>query len=171
MAATILKLRLFLGSYAVLFAILAIRFTDVWLALVCGALAAFGFLDNWRIVHMVTRKEPHSIKVEAVHDQGAEVAGYLATYLLPFVTVAQPSGRDLAAYALFIGVTCLVYIRSEMVQINPVIYMLRRKVVSVTTSEGLKVHLITKETPERDDVLDAVPLRGEHVMVKVERDA
>lgn len=169
-AATFLKLRLFLGSYSVLFAILAIRFTDLWLLLTCAALAVIGLVDNWRIVHLVRRKEPHSIKVEAVHDQGAEVAGYLATYLLPFVTVAQPSGRDLAAYGLFIGVTCLVYIRSEMVQINPAIYLLKRKVVSVTTSEGLRVHLIIKGTPERDDVVNAVPLRGELVMVEVERD-
>lgn len=36
---------------------------------------------------------PNAHRITAVADRGAEVAGYLATYLLPFVTVPQPSAK------------------------------------------------------------------------------
>jgi hypothetical protein len=165
----ILKLRLFLGSYAVLFGIFAIRFRGQWLVWACASLAVIGCFDNWRIAVLVQNKEPHRYKAEEIRDQGPEVAGYMATYLLPFVTVAEPSGRDLLAYGAFLAVACLVYVRSEMVQINPVMYLLGRRVVSMRTSDGAWVHLITKVVPEVGQAIDAVPLRGEQVMVRAEK--
>lgn len=168
MAATILKLRLFLGSYAILFAILAIRFTSRNLSWVCAGLALAGIIDNWRITRKISQRGAFGYKVEEVRDHGAEVAGYLATYLLPFVTTPQPSTRDLIGYGLFLGVTCLVFVRSEMVQINPVMYLFRRRVVRIRTSDGQWIYLITKAAPEVGDAIDAIPLRGNLVMVAVE---
>jgi hypothetical protein len=43
--------------------------------------------------------------VRTVEDRGGEVAGYLATYLLPFVTVSEPDVRDVVGYALFLVVS------------------------------------------------------------------
>lgn len=167
MAATILKFRLFLGSYAVLFAILAIRFTGHWLPLVCGTLAVVGFADTWRIATAAGSKEPQTYKVEEVRDRGPEVAGYLATYLLPFVTVAAPSVRDLLGYTLFLVVSAVVYVRSEMVQINPALYLIGRRVVSVRTGAGRWVYLVTRREPEVGTSIDAVSLRGDVVVVRV----
>jgi hypothetical protein len=44
-----------------------------------------------------------------IHPQIERRAGYLASYLLPFLTVAEPSWRDLVAYGLFLAVTATVY--------------------------------------------------------------
>jgi hypothetical protein len=93
-ASVILKLRLFLGSYAVLFGIFAIRFGGPWLVGACASLAVIGCFDNLRIAGLVQNKEPHRYKVEEIRDQGPEVAGYIATYLLPFVTVAEQGQRE-----------------------------------------------------------------------------
>lgn len=170
MAATVLKLRLFLGSYAVLFGILAIRFQNPWLMGSCGLLALLGLVDNWRIANLVGHKEPESLKVEDVRDLGGEVAGYLATYLLPFVTVTEPSGRDLVGYGLFLLVTAVIYVRSEMVQINPAMYLIGRRVVSIWTSDGSHCYLITRNPLRSGDMVDAVPLRGDDVRVEVDRE-
>lgn len=126
-----------------------------------------GLADTWRIATAVGNKEPQDYKVEEVRDSGPEVAGYLATYLLPFVTVADPSLRDLLGYALFLVVSAVVYVRSEMVQINPALYLIGRRVMSVRTGAGKWVYLITRREPEAGTSIEAVPLRGDVVIVRV----
>jgi hypothetical protein len=66
-------------------------------------------------------------------DAGAEVSGYLAAYLLPFLTVAEPDSIDLITYAIFVVVAGLIYVRSGLMQINPTVYLLNRRVVRATT--------------------------------------
>jgi hypothetical protein len=39
------RARLFLGSYVLLFVLLAIRFQTAWLEIACGVIAAVGFVD------------------------------------------------------------------------------------------------------------------------------
>jgi hypothetical protein len=62
-------------------------------------------------------------------DAGAEVSGYLAAYLLPFLTVAEPSPIDLVTYGIFVLVAGLIYVRSGLMQINPTVYLLNRRVL------------------------------------------
>lgn len=153
------RARLFLGSYVLLFVLLAIRFETTWLEIVCGALAALGFLDMLRIVVLVSRKTAKdSIRVSEVTDAGPEVAGYLATYLLPFLTVAQPTTRDVIAYAIFLLVTGLVYVRSEMTQVNPTLYILGRRVVAIRTDRGWSGHVVVRSSVHSGDVIQTVPL-------------
>jgi len=54
-------------------------------------------------------------------DRGADVAGYPATYLLPFVMAASPTGRELATWALFVGMMTVLYVQSNVIAINPVL--------------------------------------------------
>lgn len=153
------RARLFLGSYGLLFVLLAIRFETTWLEIVCGMLAALGFLDMVRIVVLVSRKTAEDpIRVSEVTDAGPEVAGYLATYLLPFLTVAQPTTRDVISYAIFLIVTGLVYVRSEMTQVNPTLYILGRRVVAVRTDRGWSGHVVVRSSVHSGDVIQTVPL-------------
>jgi len=96
-----------------------------------------------------------------VSDAGSEVAGYLATYLLPFLTVAEPNTRDVIAYILFLLVTGLIYVRSEMTQINPTLYLLSRRVVRVTTTAGWSGYVITRTHPEPNQPIKTVTLNAE----------
>lgn len=165
------RTRLFLGSYALLFVLLAIRFQTPWLESVCGAIAAVGFFDMLWIVFRVTRRtgaEP--ICVAEIRDAGPEVAGYLATYLLPFLTVAEPTVRDVVAYAIFLLVTGLVYVRSEMTQVNPTLYVLGRRVVAIQTDRGWSGHLVVAGSLRVDDIVEVVSLNAA-VRVAVESKA
>lgn len=153
--------RLFLGSYVLLFVLLAIRFQTWWLVIACSVLAAIGFLDMLRIVFRVTHKtEAEPIRVAAVTDAGSDVAGYLATYLLPFLTVAEPNTRDVIAYFIFLVVTGLVYVRSEMTQVNPTLYVFGKRVVAITTDKGWSGHLVAASPPHAGDVIRAVSLNA-----------
>lgn len=154
--------RLFLGSYVLLFVLLAIRFQTRWLVIACSVLAAIGLLDMLWIVFRVTRKtEAEPIRVAQVTDAGSDVAGYLATYLLPFLTIPEPSTRDIVAYVIFLFVVGLVYVRSEMSQINPTLYILGRRVVAVTSDKGWSGHLVVTSAPQAGDVVQAVSLNAD----------
>ena len=153
------RARLFLGSYALLFVLLALRFTTPWLRYTCAALAVAGFVDmTWVVFRVSARTQAEPLRIAAVEDAGPEVAGYLATYLLPFLTVPEPSGRDLAAYIIFLLVTGLIYVRSEMTQINPTLYILGRRVVHIVSDGHWDGHVIVRSSVEPGTVLRTVPL-------------
>jgi hypothetical protein len=147
MAGLIIRVRLFISSYAILFLILAIRFEQPWLVWTCAGVSVLGTLTLLLFLRAARKIAPDPIRIEYVSDRGAEVAGYIASYLLPFVTVAEPSGRDLAAYALFFLVVGIVYVRSDMIQINPLLYVLRYRVAAVRTSDQWTGYLISKQRP------------------------
>lgn len=162
--------RLFLGSYSLLFVLLALRFRQPGLEAVCGGIAAIGFVDMAWIVFGVSRRTgADPLRLATVDDAGPEVAGYLATYLLPFLTVAEPDGRDIAAYALFLVVTGLIYVRSEMAQINPTLYLLGRKVLKVVTDQDWDGYVIARSSLKSGSVLHAVPL-NDSIRVEVPRE-
>lgn len=146
MGDVLVKLRLFLCSFAPLFLICGIRFESFWLSLVCYLLTAIGILLGLLVLGATSRITPTDYIVKRVEDRGPEVAGYLAAYLLPFVTVSQPGTRDVIGYSIFLIVMAVVYIRSEMLQINPTLYLFGWKVMAITTSSGLSAYLLTRRS-------------------------
>jgi len=153
MSDMLIKIRLFLCSYVPLFLISGIRFETPWLSRTCYALAFLGVIAGLSVVHATSKIIPSEYLVTKVEDQGAEVSGYVATYLLPFVTVSQPSYRDLIGYGVFLLVIAILYVRSEMIQINPTLYFFRWRVLSVATSDGLTTHLLTQhDVRARSDI-------------------
>ena len=149
---------LFLSSYAPLFVILAIRFRRPELVLGCAVLAALGLLAVVWILWAERSKPPAAFTIQKVDDKGSEVAGYLASYLLPFLTLAEPANPEVVAYLIFLGVAAVVYVQSDMLQINPIFYLLRRRVVRVTTSTDWQGYLITRERPLKDETIEATTL-------------
>jgi hypothetical protein len=154
---------LFLSSYAPLFGLLAIRFEPRWLWISCGLLAALGVVSLWLLLRLDARASPGPHTLASVRDAGVEAAAYLGTYLLPFLTVATPTVRDVLAYAGFLLVAAVINLRSAVVQVNPLLYLLGYRVLSVTDDHGLQAYIITRHrlpagdrvlaTRFRDDVL------------------
>jgi hypothetical protein len=154
---------LFLSSYAPLFGLLAIRFEQRWLWISCTVLAALGVVCLWLLLRLDARSSPGPHTLASVRDAGVEAAGYLATYLLPFLTVATPTARDVLAYVGFLLVAAVINLRSAVAQVNPLLYLLGYRVLSVTDDHGLHAYMITRHprpaggrvlaTRFRDDVL------------------
>lgn len=122
----------FLSSYAPLWVMLGLRFDKLGLRI---GLIAFGLACAALVAFLLARgagERPSNTELTIAGDAGAEVSGYLAAYLLPFLTVAKPSANDLAAYAIFIAVSGLVYVRSGLMQINPTVYLMNRRVLRAT---------------------------------------
>lgn len=131
-ASVVIRTRLFVGSYAPLFAILAIRFEGAarWIS---AGIAALAFVSLWRLVRTLpANTSPDRVKVDAVSDEGGTVTGYLASYLLPFLTVPEPGWRDAVSYVIFLVVSATVYVNSDMLHVNPTLYLFGRRVVKAT---------------------------------------
>lgn len=137
----------FLSSYAPLWAMLGLRFDRVGLQIVCFALAGVSASLVAPLLYRRRDARPSDTTITVSGDAGADVGGYLASYLLPFLTVGSPTARDLAAYTVFLLVAGLIYVRSGLMQINPTIYLLRWRVLrgSAPVGAGTKeVFVITR---------------------------
>lgn len=146
----VLRSRLFLSSYAPLFAMLAVRFQVPVLSYICGAIAILGLATLYLILRSMRGVEADPHQLLSVRDHGGEVAGYVATYLLPFLTVAEPTPRDLVAYLMFLGVVGVIYVRSHMTQVNPLVYLLGLRISEVVTDDGWHGFLISRGLPAAD---------------------
>jgi len=137
----------FLSSYAPLWVMLGLRFDLVALRI---GLIAFGFACGIYVAFLLRRgadERPSNAELTITGDAGADVSGYLAAYLLPFLTVSDPRADDLIAYVIFVVVAGLVYVRSGLMQINPTVYLMNRRVLraSIPVRNGTKeVYVISR---------------------------
>jgi hypothetical protein len=160
----VVEVALFLCSYAPLFLILAIRFTTHWLEILCGSLFAVGLFGGLAVVLRYRGVSGRSWTATRVEDRGAEVSGYLASYILPFVVVPEPSWRDLVGYAIFFVVAATIYIRSGMLQINPTLYLFGWRVFAVSLGERWTGYALARGSLARGDSVE-VRRVTEHVFV------
>jgi hypothetical protein len=139
---------LFLSSYSPLFALTALRLEPGRYRDALWAAAAVGFLSLLAALAIAQRRiSPRQRVLTSVSDRGGDVAGYLATYLLPFLTVTAPTGRDALAYGLFVVLVGIVYTRSSLVSVNPVLYLLGYRLVEAGTQSGDVLLLLCRSEP------------------------
>ncbi len=147
LAEVLIRGRLLLSSYAPLCAILAARTSDETRD-VFAALAILGVLDAARLTWLSGKLAPSPRRLTEVHDAGSEVAGYLATYLLPFLVAPHPTHGELIGYLLYALVVVAVTIRSNLGIVNPTIYLLGWRIALVTLSDGRERYLICRHIPD-----------------------
>ncbi|HLG69778.1 MAG TPA: hypothetical protein VK009_05070 [Chloroflexota bacterium] len=158
--------RFFLSSYAPLFVLLALRF-DCWYERgPCLGLGVLSAVDLLWMLRDARRIQPTPYRISSIKDRGSDVAGYLATYLLPFLVVGLPTLADVAAYVLFLVVTGIVYVKSDMIHINPLLYLLGYRSAEVATDNGLAGFLIARDLPSGGDNIRAARVRG-NVLVRM----
>lgn len=142
--------RLFVVSYATLGLMFAARFLAAhrWeLAIAFGAVGVWGLIDGWRLVRGTVRRSKYVTTLEEFTDHGGAVAGYLATYLLPFLGTLPQHYGDWIAYGLYFATALVVYVKTDLALVNPTLYALGYRVgrarvdgrsTLVVSSEGLR---------------------------------
>jgi hypothetical protein len=97
-------------------------------------------------------------------DQGGAVTGYLATYLLPLLSLSAGGWRVTTAYGIYLATLYVIYIRSEgLVLINPTLYLFGYRIYDVEVgadhaSDRRRVLLLTKLHITTKMEVDVVPL-------------
>lgn len=127
---------LFLSSYSPALLILAVRAINhswllFWISLGLSVLSAGAFL---LFLWVARRGGPFRATVDEVEPHDAELAAYVATYLLPFVVVFGATIQDVVALGLFLFFIGLLWINSGMVYLNPLLSLARYHVYVVRLS-------------------------------------
>ena len=94
------------------------------IAIVAGALTLLGCAGTAAFLWAARRKTAGDYQLIEVENRDSDVAAYAATYLLPFLTVFSGSWQDVASLAAFIAIIGLVYVRSRLIYVNPVLALL-----------------------------------------------
>jgi hypothetical protein len=142
------RARVLLSSYAALNFILVARLSH-WGALrwCCLGLGVLGVVDAIRLTLLAkTRGGDEKVFVE-VRDSGSEIAGYLATYLLPLLAAPNPGTGEIIGYAIYGALIIVITMRSDLAHVNPTLYALGWKIVSVRTSSGRERFLVCRTAP------------------------
>lgn len=167
--ATVTRLPLFLSSYVPFFVIAAIRFDKWTVRGICVGLAVLGVVALLIFWRRLSTASHHTTTVSNVREVGAEAGGYLASYVLPFVTVSQPTTPDMIGYGVFLAVLAVVYVRSDLIQVNPMFMLLLFRVVRVKlAANGGDTYLITRGVPRDGDDIDFARYSGIQVRVNVD---
>lgn len=149
----------------------ALRFEACWLRFLFASLCALGVFVAWFLLWRNRSNLPSNQTIKIVGDGGAEVSGYLAAYLLPFLTLAAPPLLDGLAYLIFFAVAGVVYVRSGLMQVNPTIYLLGWRVAkgAIDIKGRNERDRITKEVfvITRRDRRAGEPVRGERFSDRV----
>jgi hypothetical protein len=117
---------LFLSSYSPAMLILAVRSFHhstalFWVSLTVALLSAGAFL---LLIFVVRKGGPFRATVDDVESHDAELAAYVATYLLPFIVVFGASLQDAIALALFLFFIGLLWVNSNMIYLNPLLALI-----------------------------------------------
>ena len=129
--------RLFLVAYAPLALIVAIQTSRDWWSgevRTCVFWAAaiwsvVGISDAWRLPRGALRKGSIQSEFYDIQDQSGAIAGYLATFLLPFVGLQLNTIRESLGVVVFFVVVLAIFVQSDLAAVNPTLYLVGFRVV------------------------------------------
>jgi hypothetical protein len=117
---------LFVSSYTPLFFLIGLRAINhsQLIAVASGVLVVLGAGGTLLFLVTAHQKALGDYQLLEVENRDPDVAAYAATYLLPFLTVFSGSWQDVASLVGFIGILGVIYVRSRLIYINPVLTVL-----------------------------------------------
>jgi hypothetical protein len=155
------RLALFLSSYAPLFGVFALLqsfgggSTPVWIAIAFAGpivLAVVMLYVNHEI-------EGQDLTVATAQSRDGDALAYVATYLVPFAAITATTPREQAALALFVVLIAVIYVRSSLFYVNPLLAIVGYRLFQIVTPHNATVVLITTRTfVPSNTLLSARPL-------------
>lgn len=151
MATIFTRVMLFFCSYFPLLLIVCVLQYDVWPWWVIAMLGAFGvgiLLFTCVYFSWVRHKayvEQRKVTSFTRHD--SEVMGYIASYLVPFVTFPLSNLKQIIALLLFVGVLLVIYVHSNMIYINPVLSLVGYRLYEIEIEQSQRSHYYIARKP------------------------
>ena len=96
---------------------------------------------------------PMRVMVAAVQRRDRDVMAYLTGYVIPFLAVPFNGWDRGIGLALFFGVIGVLYIKSNLIHVNPMLAILGYRLYEITLQDGGVHALITKQRVVRQEAL------------------
>jgi hypothetical protein len=129
------RLELGLAAFAPALGLIAFRTWGSQLAWLFAVPAAAGVVVLvWGAV-LVVSGNPEPFVFGTIKDQSGEILGHIGAYLLPVLVNTASSTEDIAIVAVVMGVILLVHVSTGRVHVNPLLYLIGRRVYEATAND------------------------------------
>src|SRR2546423_103348 len=144
---------MFFSSYAPLFGLLAYKNRSCGVTeeiLIGVAVLSVGGL----IVVMLSKRSDTGTEIEVAHStpKDGDVLAYIATYLVPFLSVNLTKTDDVVLFSGFLLVLMIVYINSNMLFVNPLLSIAGYHSFTITDPDGHEYSLIARRKDLDPDI-------------------
>jgi hypothetical protein len=161
------RVLMFLSSYVPLFALLAVEATkrgDVapW---VFAGLAGLGLLSFAIVVAATFSRQKDDIVVDEVHREHEQVAGYVASYILPLVTLQFETWQDDVVLGGFIALIGVIYVQANLIHLNPLLPLVNLRIFRIRYHTNVQAE--HPPTAEAFVVVRGVPEVGKSMSVRM----
>lgn len=119
---------------------------------------------------VITRKKTifHE-KVTGFQRRDGDIMSYIASYLIPFISVTLDGWQQIASIGVFLLVLLVLYVTSNMIYINPVLNFIGYHLYEVTLENSeLSHYLITRHIVVRGRTIGVVRI-GENAFLEQRR--
>jgi hypothetical protein len=136
---------LFISSYVPLFGVFALlnSFGNGWPTGFCIGLAALGLVVLPTTLLRARKLAPQPLKADTAQVRDGDALAYIATYIVPFAATTATTARERGALGLFVLLIAVIYVRSELFYINPLLALVGYRLFEVATPAGASVVLLT----------------------------
>lgn len=137
---------LFLSSYSPLLAVFALlnTFGKGAPSVVCAVLAVVGAASLPLLLALNASTAAQSVHVATASPRDGDVLAYIASYLVPFASINAQTVRERIAVGIFIGLIAVLYVRTEMFYVNPLLALVGIRVFAVQTPRGTPIVLLCR---------------------------
>ncbi len=162
MPTLVIRCMLFLSSYfprALIFFLLYIVQQPVWAILILVVGLAGLLILLLYFLRFAPRLGSIQEKVTGLQRRDGDVMSYIASYLIPFVTIPFSGWQQTAALLILIGVLGIVYVNSNMIQITPMLNLLGYHLYEITVEKSQVPHaLITRNRIVLGEVIHIIDI-------------
>lgn len=140
------KTILFLSSYTFLFLIFILKnLTNQYLIYTLVGIILISNVILFISIKRCRALADEFVKIKSVENINSVNSAYLITYIIPFLAIDFTNIIDLSSLALLFVVFAFLYIKSDMIYVNPTLNFIGYNLVEIRTDKDDKLILITKE--------------------------
>lgn len=139
---------LFLSSYSPLFLVFTLlgTFGNGWAIAINILIAAVGVIILSGVFYYAKLKlTDQKLEVATTQIRDGDALAYVATYIVPFAAMNASSTRDRWAILLFVVLIAVLYVRSQLFYVNPLLAIAGYRLFQVVTEHDASVVLISRQ--------------------------
>lgn len=164
-----IKVVLFLNAYTPLWLIFAVRIHVLWSIAVFSSVAVLSFLLLAMLIERSKKAAPTALSPADYQNKGGDSISYIIAYIIPFIGYNLHSAADVVSVCILLVVVGAIYIHSDLMCTNPILFLLRFNVFLVTSDTGKKIYLLTRKSSVRKDELLRVVSIDQNIYLEVPR--
>jgi len=106
------------------------------------------------------------MQVASITRLDSESLNYIVAYVIPFLAIPYAQDSQGIALLIFFVVLAILFVKSNMLHINPMLNLVGYHLYKVTNEEGIEFPLITRRRILRGERLSVIKLGDEILLEK-----